>query len=189
MSIEILTDEYRVWLPPAERFIELDLGCGSGAFLAQLAERYPERFVVGADVMLGRLRKVERRLRQRGIANAALLRASAWHLVGLQLPDGCVDRLHLLCPDPWPKDRHYARRLGTSEFLGCLARKFRPGGVFHFASDQQPYVDFVQAAITELGRYTPAPEAIADVADLKTDFEREFEAAGQSVRHLAWRVG
>ena len=44
---------------PGQR-IELDLGCGSGGFTVRLAASKPEALVFGADVMLGRLRKVEK---------------------------------------------------------------------------------------------------------------------------------
>ena len=38
------------------RRVELDLGCGSGGFTVALAKSKPEALVLGADVMLGRLR-------------------------------------------------------------------------------------------------------------------------------------
>jgi len=53
---------------------ELDLGCGSGDMAHGLAALYPERVILAADVMLGRLRKVARGARRRNITNLRLLR-------------------------------------------------------------------------------------------------------------------
>jgi len=184
----ILTHEYARWSPPPRRVIELDLGCGNGAFLVGLARRYPERLVVGADVMLSRLRKADSRCHRGKLGNVELWRAAAWPLVGGYLPDRCLDRVHVICPEPWPKRKHRANRLMTSEFCGRLATKIKPGGILHVATDDAAYWDFIQAAVTPLAAYVAAPDGCADVADLKSEFEETFAARGVAVRHTAWRV-
>ena len=47
---------------PEGKDVELDLGCGKGGFAAALAQSHPERIILAADVMLGRLRKVRKKL-------------------------------------------------------------------------------------------------------------------------------
>ncbi|HCN07753.1 MAG TPA: hypothetical protein DIT01_07445, partial [Lentisphaeria bacterium] len=104
-ALSILTGEYeRLRLAAAHDAIELDLGCGKGGYLLELARRFPDRLIIGADVMLGRLRKIKRKAERRGLDNVMLLRVEAWSLLPL-LPDGVLDRIHILCPDPWPKAR------------------------------------------------------------------------------------
>ena len=131
-------------LYPAEELaaaavVELDLGCGVGSYTAELAKRYPERKILAADVMVGRLRKLVKRCRRMGIGNMTILRTEARHLVAFMLPDESVDRLHLLCPDPWPKGRHSGHRLLTSDFVSQLHRVLKKDGIFHFSSDDEPY--------------------------------------------------
>ena len=43
------------------------------------------------------------------------------------LPDGSLDRLFLLFPDPWPKSRHAKRRFVHPALLPLLARVLKPG--------------------------------------------------------------
>ncbi len=186
--IRILTGEYCVWECPRDQAVELDLGCGKGSFLVALAKRYPQRWLVGADVMLGRLRRAARKCREAGVGNAELLRVEAWPLAAYHLPDACLERVHVLCPDPWPKRRHEANRLLSSEFLGRLATKLKPGGILHVATDDAEYLQFVFEAIRELSFYVEDAGGIDDIRDLKTDFERDFDARGIEVRHAAWRV-
>ena len=76
--------------------VELDLGCGVGSFTAELAKRYPERTILAADVMIGRLRKLVRRMHRMKLENLTLLRSEARFLVGFSFPDGALDRIHLL---------------------------------------------------------------------------------------------
>ena len=168
--------------------IELDMGCGFGSFTLALAQRFPDRLVLGTDLNSNRLRKIEKKAALAGLANFGLLHTTSLPLVGFMLPNACIRRIHLLCPDPWPKDKHRGRRLVTSDFLTRVARVLEPGGVLHMSTDHQPYFDALVATADGLPFFERAPEAIADIVDIKTDFERIWTAQGKSVPHAAYRV-
>ena len=85
---------------PEGKTVEMDLGCGKGGFTIAMAQTYPDRVVIAADIMLGRLRKVQKKLRRIGAENTYLFRVEARHLLGQIMPDRCLDRIHILCPDP-----------------------------------------------------------------------------------------
>ena len=181
------------WLTVDPRFgrpgtppIELDLGCGTGGFTLAVARRHPERLILGAEVQLGRLRRVQNVARQGGFRNVELLHVNSLELVGFMLPDASVRRLHLLCPDPWPKARHRAKRLATAAFFTHVARVLEPGGVLHLATDHAPYLEAQRAAVEGLPFFRAAPETIADLACMETDFERKWRAQGKPVPHLAY---
>ena len=188
--IEILTNEYRQPCFPAEyTAVELDMGCGKGKFTLELAQRYPERLIVGLDVMMGRLTRIDSKVGRRNLKNVMLLRAESSQAAAFQLPAQSVDRIHLLCPDPWPKKSHTIRRLVCTDFLCRVPRVLRTGGIFHLSTDYLPYFEDWRRMFAQLGSlYEECPEGIADVADLKTDFELKWNAMGQEVRHIAFRV-
>ena len=191
----ILNDRYAVlsdFLPGWEgRSMELDLGCGKGDFAVELASRHPDRLVFAADVMLGRLRKVVRKAGTPDggmLPNLVFLRVEARHLVSIILPDSSLDRIHILCPDPWPKYKHKGHRLLSSDFMAQIFRVLKPGGVFHFATDDKPYLDAVVRNVAGSGLFEPAgPEALADVADIRTEFETLWLSQGREVVHIPWR--
>jgi tRNA (guanine-N7-)-methyltransferase len=184
--INILTDVYTNINVPDSCIVELDLGCGKGAFTTALAEKYPRRLIYAADVMLGRLRKLGKRNLRCGVKNIRLLRAEAWYLVGAALPDRSIDRLHLLCPDPWPKEKHKGNRLVSSEFLGRLHNKLKENGIFHFSTDDNDYYELAVKTIAESGLFIRDDGKIADIPDIKTDFEERWNAQGLKVNHCAW---
>lgn len=171
---------------PENKFIELDLGCGKGSFTTALASRYPERMVFAADVMIGRLRKLVKRNGREDISNMFLLRVEASFLVTAMLPDSSVNRLHILCPDPWPKAKHRGNRLVSSEFLGQIHRVLKSDGIFHFATDDDPYWNSVTSLVGPSLLFKEEPSAISDLSDIKSDFERRWLEEGRSVRHAAW---
>ncbi len=185
-EIRFFTGNWELF-PRLEGTVELDLGCGVGSYTAELAKRYPERTILAADVMVGRLRKLVKRCRRLKIGNMSILRTEARHLVAFMMPDNALDRIHLLCPDPWPKGRHSGHRLLTSDFTAQLHRVLKPEGVFHFSSDDVPYFDAVKRILDNCNLFTPAPESIADLAGIKSDFELRWNEEGKEVRHIAYR--
>lgn len=188
--LHLLSGKYEVldpWFGRPRSLVEFDMGCGFGRYTLALARRFPERLVLGSDLHPGRLRKIVRRAEREGLGNVEFLYGNNQALVGYLLPDACVHRLHLLCPDPWPKARHRARRLVTSDFLTRVARILAPGGVLHMATDHGPYLETLQAVADGLPFFRAEPDAIADIRDLKTDFERIWNHLGKEVPHLAYR--
>ncbi len=167
---------------------ELDLGCGSGSFTAGLAKRYPDANIYAADVMIGRLRKLVRKNQRLNISNMQLLRVEARHLVAYMIPDAALDRLHILCPDPWPKERHKGHRLVTSDFLSQIHRVLKKGGTFHFSSDDDPYFDSVTDIVERSGLFELDDSLLDDIADIKSDFEVRWLDQGKHVRHHAWKT-
>jgi len=184
--LRILTSLYEpLTLPSGE--VELDLGCGKGRFAAAVAGRFPERRVLAADVMLGRLRKAAGKAERGGVANMEFLRVEAWMLVGRMLPAGSLARVHILCPDPWPKKKHKGNRLISSEFVSRLAVALRPGGVFHFATDDEEYMESTERVVEASGLFSVSDASlIKDVSDIKTEFELLWEREGRTVGHRAW---
>ena len=188
-QIHFFTGTY--FLMPREllgrEIVELDLGCGCGSYTCELAKRFPERQILAADVMIGRLRKVVKRANRMELENLAVLRTEARHLIALMMPDRSLDRIHLLCPDPWPKDRHKGHRLLASDFLSQLHRVLKDDGIFHFSSDDVPYCEAVEKLLLSSDIFVSAPEAIEELKDIKSDFERRWNDEGKAVKHIAFR--
>jgi tRNA (guanine-N7-)-methyltransferase len=169
------------------RPLEMDLGCGDGLFLAAMARRHPERDFLGVERLLGRVRKVSRKIRDGGLVNARVLRLESRYVVEWMLPPEVLRRCHLLCPDPWPKGRHQRRRLVDRRFLDALWLVLEWGGEFRFLTDHEGYFDVVADEVSAHAGYAAHGSDGEDGVFPDTDFQRQWQAAGRTMHELRVR--
>lgn len=157
----------------------LDAGCGVGWSTLQLAEEFPESFVLGVDQSLDRL--------QRGKlhplpSNAAFVRADLvdfWRL--LHSAGVTLQRHYLLYPNPWPKIGHLGRRWhGHAVFPTLLAL----GGRLECRSNWDIYVAELALAIESLGGKVAEHGAYLPAGVPLTPFEAKYLASGQMLYRL-----
>ena len=189
MAGEFVPADYFQKLEVAEicrdgRPLEIDLGCGDGSFLMDMAKEYPERDFIGVERLLGRVRKVCKKIRRRELDNARVLRLESRYTVEWLLPEAAVSRLHLLCPDPWPKLRHQRRRLVQVEFLEAVRKALVPGGEFLFMTDHEDYFQWTVEKVVSFGRFERLEWDEDTFFYPKTDFQVQWEAEGKSM----WRM-
>jgi tRNA (guanine-N7-)-methyltransferase len=170
-----------------DRPLEVDLGCGDGSFLLDLAKEFPERDFLGVERLLGRVRKVCKKLTRRELANARVLRLDSRYVVEWLLPEAGVSRLHLLCPDPWPKLRHHRRRMMQLDFLEAVRRTLVPGGEFLFMTDHEEYFQWAVEKVAEFGKFELLEWTEDSFFYPKTDFQRLWESEGKSMWRLRCR--
>ena len=173
---------------PETRPVEVELGAGDCSFLLELARLRPERNFLGVERMLGRLRKLDRKGRRAGLTNLRGLRVEAAYCLEYLLPIEAVEALHVYFPDPWPKRRHWRRRLVNDRFPDLAARVLRPGGWVHLRTDHPDYFEQMRQVFAPrpVFREAPVPDQLTA---LETDFEREFVARGIPILRLSYRYG
>ncbi len=139
----------------------LEIGFGGGEHLVAQAAAHPEVRFIGVEPFLNGIASCLRHIEASGAANIRLHQGDARDVIA-RLPDACLDLVHILFPDPWPKTRHWKRRLVQREFLDELARVLKPGGEVRFATDWAHYAAWTLELFTRDPRFTWAAERAAD---------------------------
>ena len=175
-------------LMPGATAVWLEIGFGGGEHMAGQAERSPDTLIIGVEPFLNGVASALRHVEERGLTNVRIHQGDAREVAG-RLPDGCLDRVFILFPDPWPKSRHHKRRIIQPEFLVELARLLKPGGGLRFATDWAEYAVWTRERVTASGLFKgplgdpalPPPDhlttryeekKLGDCAPVFLDFER-----------------
>jgi tRNA (guanine-N7-)-methyltransferase len=186
--IGLISEFAVVPLDPAELFgreapLHVDLGCGDGSFLCELAPQLAEKNFLGIERLNRRVENARRK--SETINNVRVLCAEISYALRYLLPENSVETFYLLFPDPWPKRRHQRRRIFTRNFLECVAAVLQKGGLLRVTTDQLDYFHQIEG----LGRSHQQFE-IVDVDDVplpSTKFERRFCEKGAPIYRLTLR--
>ena len=164
----------------------LEIGFGNGDALATMAEEQPDTDFIGIDVHRPGVGRLLQQLDERELTNVRVMREDAVQVLKTCFPDNSLDRLLLFFPDPWHKKRHHKRRIVQPAFIELLARKIKPGGILHMATDWEDYARHMLEVIEEsaafrncasAGNYSPRPDYRPVT---------KFEQRGQRLGHGVW---
>ena len=178
--------------------LQVDLGCGDGSFLCELAQLHPDRDFLGIDRLVGRVAKACRKAI--AVENVRILNVESSYAVGYLLPEGSVETFYLMFPDPWPKRRHHRRRIVTKDFLESTHRALENGGILQIATDQFDYFRQIErlahASSLQISEKLDGlkPSSLGEETSSGknnnfplTKFERRFSALGAPIYRLALR--
>lgn len=164
--------------------VECDFGASKGKFLTESAVANPEVFFAGIEGLSDRVVRGNRKIARLGLANALLWRGWGKESLDALVPDGLLDALHVSFPDPWPKRRHWFRRLVTVDFLTVAARKLKSTGTLRLQTDHLGYFSSMKEQLAVHGGWDEVPWDDGLVRPV-TEFETIFREKGNPIGRIA----
>jgi len=169
----------------------LEVGFGRGESLAHIAANHPDVNLLGIEVHLPGVGHALGELAERDVDNVRLIRYDALEVLNHCLPANSVERFLLWFPDPWRKLRHHKRRMVNEEFIALVNRVLQPGGVIHFATDWQPYAEWIEkkmAGQQDLLRLTDEQQ-VQSIIGIRppTKFEQRGLKLGHEVSEMVYQ--
>jgi len=172
---------------PQPQPLEVELGCGDASFLVEYARRHPEKNFIGVERLLGRIQKLDKKGRRTGLANMRGVRIESAYFLQYLLPPHTAAALHTYFPDPWPKKKHRRHRLINEGFPALARAALAPGGVVFLRTDDADYFQQMNEVFGAAAEFSKV-ETPAALAEITTDFERDFNALGIPTRRAAYQV-
>jgi tRNA (guanine-N7-)-methyltransferase len=179
---QLFPDRERIWL---------EIGFGSGEHLAAQAAAHPEVGLIGCEPYLAGVASLLATAEREALDNLRLVVDDARMLLRA-LPEGCVERIFVLFPDPWPKTRHHKRRIVNPTTAAEFARLLAPAGELRLATDDMGYARAMLLALGARPELAWQAERPADWRERPADwpatrYEQKALASGRPCLYLRYR--
>lgn len=155
----------------------LEIGFGNSEYLQRQAMENPSTLFIGSEVYLSGIGTLIGAIEEKKLSNVRIFPDDARILLD-QGSKSIFDEVVILCPDPWPKDRHHKRRLLKPEFIEMLLKTLKWNGRLYVSTDWQNYADEIKANLNHpsLKRRNSSKESRAS-----TKFENRGIKEGRKV--------
>lgn len=174
--------------------ITLELGCGKGEYVTDLACRHPERNFIGVDIKGDRIFYGARHAREEGLVNAVFLRAYIQFLDRMFAPNE-INEIWIPFPDPYPSKTKSRKRLSSPFFLDIYRKVLTPHGVIHFKTDADTLFRFTletlrreKANIHYVTDDLYSDGESPDNAKITTTYERTFLQNDKQIKYVSFSL-
>ena len=117
----------------------VEIGFGNGEQLLFAAANEPAKNHLGIEVHAPGVGRALHGAAEIEARNLRVYCHDAVEVLEHEVDDERLDEVRIYFPDPWHKKRHHKRRLVQPAFVALLARKLKPGGRLHLATDWEDY--------------------------------------------------
>lgn len=175
--------------------IYLELGCGKGSFIAQMASKNRNINFIAVDIKDEMLayarRKLESAYEGEQIENVALLPYDIERIWDVFAQEDTIDRIYINFCNPWPKPRHRKKRLTHTRQLEKYKLFLKQDGEIHFKTDDDALYKDTLCYLKEAG--FQIVENITDLAkqddkeNIITEHEKMFMEQGICIKKIVGR--
>lgn len=183
-------DKYKKWIKNDQK-IFLEIGHGKGQFITEIALENKDAKIIGIEKNATIQVKAIKRIENLKLNNLKFILGDINNLKSY-FAKNSIEKIFINFPDPWPKKRHYKRRLLTKELLIYYHQILKNQGKILIKTDQKDLFNFVLENLNDkdlkdkffiveksanLHQYTN--EKI-----IKTEYEEKFIELERSVYYL-----
>lgn len=167
--------------------VSLEIGCGKGQFIAELARRCPEQNYIAVEKSANVIVDAAEKIEKAGLSNVILVNCGAEYLNKYLHPQS-IERLYLNFSCPFPKKSYAGHRLTAGRFLNLYREFLKPGAEIHFKTDNMHFFEFSLEQFSQNGyamkNITLDLHASDFEENIMTEYEERFVALGQPIYRL-----
>jgi tRNA (guanine-N7-)-methyltransferase len=164
--------------------IYAEFGGGKGRFIVGMARKHPEINFIMADAVTEVALKAAELARESGLENVKIILFDLRHVLDI-FAEGELDRIYLNFSDPWPKRRHYKRRLTYRGFLSNYKTVLKKDGWIHFKTDNRSLFEFSLNEFAELDlimrKISLDLHKQDELDNVMTEYEEKFSSQGYPI--------
>ena len=151
----------------------LEIGFGNSENLLKQAIENPEILFIGSEVYMSGIGTLIGNIKENGINNIRIFPGDIRILLDKNY-EKIFDFVQIICPDPWPKDRHHKRRLINVDFLKMLNNSMKKNANLYISTDWEDYAQSIECVLNDSNFFKKTSKIF-----LKKDCLSKFERRGR----------
>ena len=157
----------------------LDIGFGDGKLLVSTAKKFPEINFIGIEVYDSGIGNILKQISEEKLENIKVSNTDAIIFLESYVESNCLHGITLFFPDPWPKKKHFKRRIINEYFLELISEKIIKNGFVTIATDWCNYSENIIEIFDKNSNF----KKINDIYLFKNRCLTKFEKRGISLGH------
>lgn len=167
--------------------VYLEVGCGKGQFIAELAARHPENNYIAVEKVANVIVMAAERAKEAGLRNVKFALCGAEYLPKF-LPDRSIAGIYLNFSCPYPKNTYANHRLTNQRFLAIYRDLLAPGAIIEQKTDNMHFFEYSIEEFTKGGYRLRNISLDLHNSDFEgnivTEYEQRFSSQGYPIYRL-----
>ena len=142
-----LVEEYKLNKLNFKTEYILDIGTGYGETSVYLANNYKNKTIISCEKYIDGNINLLKDIKIKKIQNIKLHPGNVHEILDNNPKKKYFGLVWIFFPDPWPKKKHFKRRLVCNDFLKKIYHFMKLNGEIHIVTDSESYIRFILNAI------------------------------------------
>ena len=128
--------------------IALEIGFGNGEDFFSFAKEKNNTLFLASEVYKSGIGNLIGKIREHSLENICIYEGDIRDLI-FEEEGFRFDEVYIICPDPWPKDRHHKRRLLSRDFFERIQSCLKPNSFIFLSTDWENYAFKIQDVLRD----------------------------------------
>ena len=157
----------------------LEIGFGNAENIIFQAINNPSYLFIGSEVYMSGIGTLVSSIKENNINNIKIFSDDIRLLLD-QSPKKVFDSVIIICPDPWPKEKHHKRRLINKSFLEMVHDFMKYDSNIYISTDWENYAESISELFVKNKLFKPSSNKSFQ-KDSLSKFERRGKDEGREL--------
>ncbi|EJP71253.1 MAG: tRNA (guanine-N(7)-)-methyltransferase [SAR86 cluster bacterium SAR86A] len=157
----------------------LEIGFGNAENIIFQAINNPSYLFIGSEVYMSGIGTLVSSIKENNINNIKIFSDDIRILLD-QSPKIVFDSVIIICPDPWPKEKHHKRRLINKSFLEMVHDFMKDDSNIYISTDWENYAESISELFVKNKLFKPSSNKSFQ-KDSLSKFERRGKDEGREL--------
>ncbi len=157
----------------------LEIGFGNAENIIFQAINNPNYLFIGSEVYMSGIGTLISSIKENNIKNIKIFSDDIRLLLD-QCPKKVFDSVIIICPDPWPKEKHHKRRLINKSFLDMVYDFMKDDSNIYISTDWENYAESISELFVKNKLFKPSSNKSFQ-KDSLSKFERRGKDEGREL--------